>query len=312
MFKHRLEEYIRLCTRSVIIPSKDIHISFRSRDEEDDYKICYELCKYVNDDGEAWEEFDTSNTLSLYDREEKFIGFVKIFYNIPLDAFSVNVYTHPQRTFDTFSEITLAIFYLFTYSSYFLSEGKVNYFYNVGSQRILNSLLAVNPYLKVVKIYDRYIVLYTSVTREEAKDYLLTHNILEEDLEFKFLEAYNFNAYKNNYDYKSIIKEEILSLFDEVVNIFDEKEEFLGFIGVDYIKATSEINVKLFNLNGNFFNYLTEAFQKLLNIKGYVHLELVVFGEDKALILKSNFNLDVHKISENYFICHKELVNEKI
>lgn len=125
-----------------------------------------------------------------------------------------------------------------------------------------------------------------------------------------------FNNYRKLYEYpKDISVEKELKCFNHFV--IKDDTDFLGLCIITSNQLNSEFSIQFFSyytdvdLSSNFILKALDFFNNVsLKYYGYFNFETVVSCEEHAEILKNFLGASIHKITNKYFICYKELKYE--
>ena len=142
---------------------------------KDDYqflKECFDNNFEINDIEKDNIDYLNDNII-LVEFENKLLGFIKIYYKSSLDAYGFNSFLHPTTSLKLFKDFTIYSCYNLSKGLSFLDVKVYNFYLDVASLVIAKWVKQVSVSLKTFKIYDEYIICYTSFSNLHLKNILL-------------------------------------------------------------------------------------------------------------------------------------------
>lgn len=284
------------------------------------FKAAYNYSHKINDSFEKWSSFDKNYLVSCINpNTQKFIAFIKFGYNSWLDAFSVNTYLHPDSSYRDLKDIGILFAKLCYKSSLDVQKESIKFFSNFASKYLLKHMcpnLVPDYKQDVIKhfIYDRYTVFYFDLNQEDMQ-YMINDTVFYDKPDSKVLLQTCFNSFYKLYGYQDNI-----NFLSELPNdskfFYDEKDigSIKGYYSVtskQFSESLYEIGLEVYPYDTNnkitFLEHVLQDFSKFYISSRYKHFECVVSSQKEADLIKQYLNTNSYRITDNYFICHKQL-----
>lgn len=284
------------------------------------FKSAYDHSHKINDSFEEWSDFDKTYLVSCVDpNTQKFIAFINFGYNSWLDAFSVDTYLHPDSSYRNLKNIGILFAKLCYKSSLDIQKESIKFFSNFASKYLLKYMcpnLVPDYKQDIVKhfIYDRYTVFYFDLNQEDM-EYMINGTVFCSKSDPKILLQTCFNSFYKLYGYQD--NTNFLSeLPSDSKFFYDEKD--ISFIKGYYSITNRQFNESSYELGLEIYPYTTvdklsflecvlEDFLKFYISSKYKHFECAVSSQEEADLIKKYLNTNSYRITDNYFICHKQL-----
>ena len=289
--------------------------------QEDLFKTAYDHSHEINDSLEEWSGFDKTYLVSCIDPDtQKFIAFINFGYNSWLSACTVDTYLHPDSSYRDLKNIGILFSRLYYKSALDIQKKSIGFFSNFASNYLLKYMC---PYLvpdykqDVVKhfIYDRYTVFYYDLNQEDAK-YMTKDTTFYKKLDPKGLLQTCFNSFHQLYGYQDNTNF-LYKLSDNSKFFYDEKDvsSIKGYYSITDKKFDEfyyELGLEVYPYNISdklsFLEEVLKHFKRNFYISSrYKHFECVVSSQEEAILISAYLDTKSYKITDNYFICHKEL-----
>ena len=289
--------------------------------QEEFFKAAYDHSHEINDSFEEWSDFDKTYLVSCINPDtQKFIAFINFGYNSWLSACTVDTYLHPDSSYRDLKNIGILFSKLYYKSALDTQKKSIGFFSNFASNYLLKYMC---PYLvpdykqDVVKhfIYDRYTVFYFDLNQEDAK-YMIKDTVFYKKLDPKFLlqtcfnSFYQFYGYQNNTDFLSVLSEDSKFFYDE--KDVDYIKGYYSVTSRQFDTSSYELGLEVYPYDINnkllFLEHVLKDFKKNFYISSrYKHFECVVSSQEEAVLVSAYLDTKSYKITDNYFICYKEL-----
>lgn len=114
-----------------------------------------------------------NKNILIVESENNLLGFIKIYYKASLNAYGFNTFLHPNTSPKLFKDFTIYSCYNLSKGLSFLDVKVYNFYLDVASLVIAKWVKQVSVSLKTFKIYDEYIICYTSFSNLHLKNILL-------------------------------------------------------------------------------------------------------------------------------------------
>lgn len=285
------------------------------------FKAAYNHSHEINDSFEKWSNFDKTYLVSCIDpNTQKFIAFIKFGYNSWLDAFSVDTYLHPDSSYRDLKNIGILFAKLCYKSSLDLQKKSIKFFSNFASKYLLKHMCPnLIPGYKqdVVEhlIYDRYTVFYFDLNQEDMQ-YMINDTVFYSKPDPKVLLQTCFNSFHKFYGYQDNTNF-LYKLSNNSKFFYDEKDvgSIKGYYSITDKKFDEfyyELGLEVYPYNTSdklsFLEEVLKYFKRNFYISSrYKHFECVVSSQEEAILVSAYLDTKSYKITDNYFICHKEL-----